>query len=301
MVDILIGTTDYTRTVFIPDPASTDGSGKTGLTAADLTVSYTRVETDNDVVVTDVTSSLSTLSALTDAHTDWGIKEVSSTLAPGLYRIDIADAVFAAGAWSAVVYVMITSSAAAASPIGFELVGATPDTLNTKIDTIDDFLDTEIAAIKAKTDNLPSDPADASDIASSFSTVNSTLTTVASYIDTEVSAIKTQTDKLTFDGANHIVADARKISTSSTAADNIEAGALGIVPSTCASGSSTTAIVTNLTEATDDHYNGRVIVFTGGALAGQASDITDYNGTTKTLTVTALTEAPANTDPFVIV
>ena len=37
--------------------------------------------------------------------------------------------------------------------------------------TIDDFLDTEIAAIKAKTDNLPSDPADASDIASSFGVV----------------------------------------------------------------------------------------------------------------------------------
>ena len=122
MTDILIGTTDYTKTVFIPDPASTDGSGKTGLVAANLTVSYTRVETDNDVVVTDVTSSLNDLAALTTAHTDWGILEVSSTLAPGLYRLDIADAVFASGAWSAVVYVMITTSAAAASPIEFDLV-----------------------------------------------------------------------------------------------------------------------------------------------------------------------------------
>jgi hypothetical protein len=52
------------------------------------------------------------------------------------------------------------------------------------------------AAIKVKTDNLPSDPADASDIAAAFSTVNSTLTTIASYVDTEVSAIKTVTDKL---------------------------------------------------------------------------------------------------------
>jgi hypothetical protein len=122
MTDILIGFTDYSKTVFIPDPASTDGSGKTGLVAANLTVSYTRVETDNDVVVTDVTSSLNDLAALTTAHTDWGIKEVSSTLAPGLYRIDFADAVFASGAWTAVVYVMITTSAAAASPIEFTLV-----------------------------------------------------------------------------------------------------------------------------------------------------------------------------------
>lgn len=32
------------------------------------------------------------------------------------------------------------------------------------VDVIDDFLDTEIAAIKAKTDGLPADPADASDL-----------------------------------------------------------------------------------------------------------------------------------------
>jgi hypothetical protein len=66
----------------------------------------------------------------------------------------------------------------------------------TSVDTVDDFLDTEVAAIKAKTDNLPADPADASDVASSFSTVNSTLSTIAAYIDTEVAAIKAKTDNL---------------------------------------------------------------------------------------------------------
>lgn len=126
MEDILIGVVDRTITVFIPDPASTDGSGKTGLAHTDMTVSYTRVETDNDVVVTDVTSSLSALTNLTDAHADWGWKEVSSTLAPGLYRLDIADAVFASGAWYAVVYVMVTTSAAAATPKAFKLVAYNP-------------------------------------------------------------------------------------------------------------------------------------------------------------------------------
>lgn len=140
MEEILIGTTDRTILVFIPDPASTDGSGKTGLTAADLTVSYTRVETDNDVTVSDVTSSLSTLSALTDAHTDWGVKEVSSTLAPGLYRLDVADAVFASGAWYAVVYVMITSSAAAATPKAFKLVNF--DMFGQSATDLKDFADT---------------------------------------------------------------------------------------------------------------------------------------------------------------
>lgn len=48
---------------------------------------------------------------------------------------------------------------------------------------------TGIAAIKVKTDNLSSDPADASDIAGAFTTVNGTLATIAGYIDTEVTAI----------------------------------------------------------------------------------------------------------------
>ena len=51
-----------------------------------------------------------------------------------------------------------------------------------------------IAAVKAKTDNLPSDPADASDISGAFLTVNSTLATIAGYVDTEVAAIKAKTD-----------------------------------------------------------------------------------------------------------
>lgn len=59
---------------------------------------------------------------------------------------------------------------------------------------VDDFLDTEIAAIKAKTDNLPSDPADASDIAASFSSIASTLSTISGYIDTEVAAILAAVD-----------------------------------------------------------------------------------------------------------
>ena len=120
------GMTDYTVLVYIPDSASTAGSGKTGLVAANLTVSYARVETDNDVTITDATSSLNNLAALTSAHSDWGLLEVSNTLAPGLYRLDIADAVFASGAWSAVVYVMVTTSAAAASPMEFVLVPQSP-------------------------------------------------------------------------------------------------------------------------------------------------------------------------------
>lgn len=53
----------------------------------------------------------------------------------------------------------------------------------TALNTVDDFLDTEIAAIKAKTDNLPADTA-------------AVLTIIDDFLDTEVAAIKAKTDNL---------------------------------------------------------------------------------------------------------
>jgi hypothetical protein len=63
---------------------------------------------------------------------------------------------------------------------------------------------------------------------------------------------------------------------------------------------STTQMSTNLTEATDDHYVGLVITWTSGVLLGQSSVITDYNGTTKVLSYTAVTDAPSATDTFAL-
>lgn len=97
-------------------------------------------------------------------------------------------------------------------------IGMASANLDLQLSTIDDFLDTEVAAIKAKTDNLPSDPADASDIAASFSSIATTLSTIAGYIDTEVTsilqavdtevtAIKAKTDSLTFTVAGQVDAN----------------------------------------------------------------------------------------------
>ncbi len=94
--------------------------------------------------------------------------------------------------------------------------------------------------------------------------------------------------------------DLTQISSSATAADNLEAGALGLVSGAADAGCTTTSIVTTLSEATDDHFNGRIITFTSGVLLGQSTDILDYVGSTKTLTVTALTEAASGGDTFVI-
>lgn len=60
----------------------------------------------------------------------------------------------------------------------------------------DDAVLAQVALVKANTDNIPGDPADASDIATAFSTVDASLALLGTYIDTEVSAIKVVTDKL---------------------------------------------------------------------------------------------------------
>jgi hypothetical protein len=59
----------------------------------------------------------------------------------------------------------------------------------------------------------------------------------------------------------------------------------------------------DVTEATTDHFKGRVALFTSGALKDQGSDITGYAlvGGIGQFTVNTMTDAPANNDTFVIV
>jgi hypothetical protein len=72
---------------------------------------------------------------------------------------------------------------------------------------------------------------------------------------------------------------------------------------TVASGSTSTVVNTDLTEATSDQYKGRALYYLTGNLTGQIVEITAYNGTTKALTTTATPtgESAANTDLALIV
>ena len=111
----------------------------------------------------------------------------------------------------------LTSALTTAGSIGKLIVDNLNATISsrasqTSLDTLDDFVDTEVAAIKAKTDNLPSDPADASVIAAAFAVTDGLVTTV----DTVVDAIKLKTDNLPADPA-----DASDIAASFAALNNI--------------------------------------------------------------------------------
>lgn len=98
-----------------------------------------------------------------------------------------------------------------------------------------------------------------------------------------------------------IPANMTQIVGNATAAELMYYPALGIGVVTIGSGSTTTRIATNLTESASDHWNGRTLLFVSGTLAKQAATITDYNGTTKELIVTAFTDAPSVGDLAVIV
>jgi hypothetical protein len=326
--DILLGTTDRTIPIFIVDPASTDGGGKTGLAHTDITVTYTRYETDNDVVHNDVTSSLNALTNLTDAHNDWGWKEVSATLSPGQYRLDVADALFASGAWYTVLQVTITTSLAAATPKAFRLVArndldgvrlgltalpnAAPDAAGglpiSDAGGLD--LDAKIGALTYGTANrvnaqvygmeanvltataINADAITAAKVAADVTTeIQSGLATAAALttVDTVVGAIKVITDALGATAAARLALSAGQIIT-------------GTIDTTVAP-STTEFEADDITEATADHYNGRVVIFTSGVLAGQATSISDYAlaGGKGHFTVVAMTEAPGNNDTFIIV
>jgi hypothetical protein len=155
---------------------------------------------------------------------------------------------------------------------------------------------TDIDAILADTNELQTD-----DYPTSIAAVQTT----ANAIETDTQDIQSRLPAALVTG--RMSSDAVAISGSTAAADKLEASAETIVVGTVstANTSPTTTVFAadDITEATADHYIGRIVIWTSGALIYQATDITDYaldTGEGK-FTVTAMTEAPANNDTFVIV
>lgn len=93
---------------------------------------------------------------------------------------------------------------------------------------------------------------------------------------------------------------------STDAATKLSAAARSITIGTVDTGgfaATNTEFETSITEATAEHFAGKLVQWYGGALAGQQALITAYSlaGGRGHFTVTAMTEAPANGDPFSVV
>jgi len=156
-------------------------------------------------------------------------------------------------------------------------------TITSALTTIDDFLDTEIAAIKARTDNLPTDPADASDIATSFTTLTNKLTAYVQLLARKDAGIATT-------NATELTAINTAGGTFSNQTDSVEAlRDRGDAAWITATGFATSAALTTV--------DGNVTAIKAKTDNLPASPASTTNITAGTITtVTNLTNAPTNGD-----
>jgi hypothetical protein len=103
-----------------------------------------------------------------------------------------------------------------------------------------------------------------------------------------------------------VAADVMALNGVAAAAARLALSAGQIIPGTIDNTVAPTAAIfeaDDITEATANHYAGRVILFTTGALVGQATAIEQYAlvAGRGRFTVVELTEAPGNNDTFVII
>lgn len=143
----------------------------------------------------------------------WGGSNIATPTVAGVPEVDITHVGGSAATGTSTVdanVVSIETDAITAASIAADAISEIQSGLATAaaLTVIDDLLDTEVAAIKAKTDNLPADPADASDIAASFAALNTKVDTIDDFLDTEVAAIKAKTDNLPTDPADQSAVEA---------------------------------------------------------------------------------------------
>jgi hypothetical protein len=108
-------------------------------------------------------------------------------------------------------------------------------------------------------------------------------------------------------GTDYLQVDVRQVNSTSEAAVQLARNALrsltGTVDTSTFTSTTTQFEAADITEATADHYKGRVVLFSSGAMDQQGAAITAYSlsGGKGKFTVDALTEAPANGVTFQII
>ena len=176
-------------------------------------------------------------------------------------------------------------------------VGLAAANLDTQLTAIDDYLDTEVAAIYNRI-GAPAGASIAADVAA---------------IKAETASIQTDTNDIQARLPAALVggrmdSNASAINNDATSAANLAKTTRAIGRGTVTTGGTTTSIPTSAftpasASAVIDQFKGRIVTFdadtTTAALRGQSTDITaNTAGATPTFTVTALTTAPASGDTF---
>lgn len=137
-------------------------------------------------------------------------------------------------------------------------------------------------------------------------TDNAATATALATVDGIVDAIVIDTQDIQSTLAGGLDVNVTQIAGDSTAATYLAAHTRRAVPVTFSGGSTTTAVLVNVDGAaassTDDVYNGRLFLFSApAALKDQVCEITDYVGSTKTATISAVTTAVSASSVAVLV
>ena len=139
----------------------------TGLPATALVFTCTVIDESGNraaLVVTEESDGWYTAPFTPDAAGTWAT-EWSKAANPQLYTFHYPYKEFKVGGGQEDdIYTRLGAPSGASVSADVAAIKAETASLVTKVDAVDDYVDTEVAAIKAKTDNLPADPADDSDI-----------------------------------------------------------------------------------------------------------------------------------------
>lgn len=171
---------------------SKDGGALANLTTLPSVTPASSVMVKIDLSATEMTADNVTVVCIDAAGAEWC--DFVFNLQPSARQID--DLAYPATSGRSMVVDangLVDANTVKVGPSGSGTAQTAGD-LAAMVTAVDDYVDTEVAAIKAKTDNLPADPADASDIAAAFATVNATLGTPAgASIAADIAAVKVDT------------------------------------------------------------------------------------------------------------
>jgi hypothetical protein len=287
---IAAGSTDVTINVFIKNKTLNDGSGLTGLVfdTGSLTCYYIRPGA-NAVVLNLATQTI------TGVHTDGGFVEIDSANMPGVYRLDLSDAILASGVGT--VQIMLQGAANMA-----------PAVIEIQLDLVDDVWD---EVLTAATHNISTSAGRRLRQTANFAVREETAqgpgtgdnqiqldagaSPVDGAYDPAIVVIMEGTGAgqsrliLEYDGATKTATVDRnwKINPDATSEFQIVAnpGREHVNEGLIQAGTATTATLNVLASANDDTYIGQAIFIRSGTGEDQRRYVTAYNGTTKVATV----------------
>jgi hypothetical protein len=204
--------------VFAQDSTSTTGAGKASVAYSSWTCYYIRNgEAISGAITAQDITTIGTYAAPT-ANTNIRIKAVDNSIMIGVYEVQIhLDWVNTTNTCQSLT-IYLTASGVAVLPVQIQLTGFDPQLLQatptnitagtittvTTVTGVTGLTASDVGAIKAKTDNLPSSPAAVGSNMGTVSSVTGAVGSVTGLTASDVGAIKTQTDKLAFTVTNQV-------------------------------------------------------------------------------------------------